>query len=286
MKVALALGGGAARGYAHLGVIKVLQREGVRIDIVTGTSIGSLIGAMYASTGDIYRVIEKLISFVRSDHFKETEIDFFNEMRRSSHQGFLKKLGYFFRQGYALTYSLTRESLVSRDRYFKSIEMLVEDKRIEDFPIRFATVAVDLVTGEKIKLTEGSARFAVAASSAIPGFLPPVIDGERLLADGGWIENVPVALAREMGADFVIAVDLNGKLEKSPPLDNGLNVLLRSDDIARYYLKNFYLRDADILLQPDVSDIFWADFRHIEKGIMKGEEEAEKKIRAILSRVS
>ncbi len=281
MKVAIALGGGAARGYAHLGVLKVLQREKIKVDIVTGTSIGSLIGAMYALEGNAYSVIEKLISFVRSDHFRETEMDFFNELRKSSNRGFLKRLGHLVRKGYVLTYSLTRESLVSRERYFKSIEMLLDDTRIETLPIKFATVAVDLISGDKIVLSSGSVRFAVAASSAIPGFLPPVPDGERLLADGGWVENVPVELARNMGADVVIAVDLNSKIEKVPPLERGLDVLLRSDDIARYYLKNFYLEKADIVLQPDVSDIFWADFRHVEKGIIKGEEEAERKLSRI-----
>ncbi len=281
MKIALALGGGAARGYAHLGVLKVFQREKIKIDIVTGTSIGSLVGAMYATTGDAYSVIEKLISFVRSDHFHETEMDFFNELRKSSNRGFFRRLGHLVRQGYVLTYSLTRESLVSRDRYFKSIEMLLEDRKIETLPVKFATVAVDLVSGNKITLSSGSVRFAVAASSAIPGFLPPVPDGDKLLADGGWVENVPVELAKKMGADIVIAVDLSSKLEKVPPLERGLDVLLRSDDIARFYLKNFYLEKADIVLHPEVADIFWADFKHVEKGIIKGEEEAEKKLPAI-----
>ena len=281
MKIGLALGGGAARGYAHMGVLKVLQREKIKIDIVTGTSIGSLIGAMYAGNGDIYKVIEKVISFVRSDHFKETEIDFFNELRKTSTKNFFSKLGILFKRGYVITYSLTRESLIPRERYFKSIELLIEDRKIETFPIKFATVAVDLISGKKIVLKKGSARFAVAASSAIPGFLPPVPDGEKFLADGGWVENVPVSLAKEMGADVVIAVDLNSRLEKSPPLDRGIDVLLRSDDIARYYLKNFQLQSADIVITPEVTDIFWADFRHVEQGILRGEEAAERVLPAI-----
>ena len=278
MKVALALGGGAARGYAHLGILKVFQREKIPIDIVAGTSIGSLVGAMYAYYGDIYEVIERIISFVRSDHFRETEVDFFNELRKSSPRGFFKRLGVMFREGYMLTYSFTRESLVPRERYLKSIEMLLEDSRIENFKIKFVTLAVDLLSGEKIIIDRGSARFAVAASGAIPGFLPPVPDGERMLADGGWVENVPVKLARAMGAEIVIAVDRNSKLEKSPPLERGIDILLRSDDIARYYLKDSYLSQADFVLRPEVKDIFWADFRHVERGILKGEEEAEARI--------
>jgi len=278
VKIAIALGGGAAKGYAHLGVLKEIQKAGIHIDIVTGTSIGSLMGGVYATTGDAYKTIEKILAFVQSDKYKDSEIDFFDELKKSSRSRIWDKVGNLLRKGYMITFSLTREGMISEENYYTMIDALVDEYKIEDLPIKFGTVSLDLISGDRVVIKDGGLRFAVAASSAIPGVFPPVVIGDRQLVDGGWVENIPIILAKEMGADFVIAVDLGEEIEDAPPLVNGLNVVMRADDISRHYLKQFYLKDADIVISPDVKDIFWASFREVEKGIHRGENEMKKRM--------
>lgn len=178
--IALALGSGSARGWAHLGVIRALEQAGIRPDIVCGTSIGALIAAAY-STGDI----ERFEAWTRALKMR----DVLSLMDFHLNGGMLKgeRLMTFFEQ------------------YFK-------DRPIEALQVPFAAVATDLHTGQEVWLREGSVKQAVRASIALPGLFSPVWLSGRLLVDGGLVNPVPVSLARAMGADIVIAVDLNSDI--------------------------------------------------------------------------
>lgn len=195
-RIGIALGGGAARGWAHIGVLKALAEMGVRPDIMAGTSIGALVGA--ASQVDQLEALEDWVrGLARLDILRLMDA-------RLSGGGFMRG-----------------------DRLMRALSHYVEDRNIEDLPTPFAVVATDLDTGHEVWLREGSLQDAVRASIALPGLFSPVRLGDRWLLDGGLVNPVPVSVCRAMGADIVIAVNLN-----RDTLDPALAPADRSDDEA------------------------------------------------------
>lgn len=175
-RIGLALGGGSARGWSHIGVIRVLEQAGIKPDIVCGTSIGALVGAVYAA-GELERFEQWVLGLKISDVISYMDV--------SLSSGLLKgeRLMEFFRKDFV-------------------------DRAIEDLSIPFAAVATSLKTGAEVWLRDGSTLEAVRASIALPGLFQPSLKDGAILVDGGLVNPVPVSLARAMGADFVIAVDL------------------------------------------------------------------------------
>lgn len=178
-RIGLALGGGAARGWAHVGVLQALEEAGLKVACVAGTSAGALVGAVYASG--------------RLREFEDL-----------SEQMDWKKVLYFFSD-----ISFARAGLVDGEKVCKMIRKYTSGRNIEDLPLPFQAVAADIMTGEEVVLDRGEIIDAVRASIAFPGIFTPVKIQNRLLVDGGIVNPVPVRVVREMGADFVIAVDLN-----------------------------------------------------------------------------
>ncbi|KAF1710353.1 patatin [Pseudoxanthomonas kalamensis DSM 18571] len=178
--VALALGGGSARGWAHIGVIRALEEAGMRIDMVCGTSIGALVGAVYA-TGELDRFEQWVLELGLREVASFLDVGFGGGLLKG------EKLMAFFEQQY-------------------------QDRPIEELDIPFAAVATSLRTGAEVWLRSGSTLRAVRASIALPGLFTPVIHGDTILVDGGLVNPVPVSLARAMEADVVIAVDLSSDM--------------------------------------------------------------------------
>lgn len=178
--IGLALGGGAARGWAHIGVIRALEQAGIKPDIVCGTSIGALVGAVYA-TGELNRFEQWVLGLKISDVVSYMDVSLSSGLLKG------KRIMEFFRRDYA-------------------------DRAIEDLPIPFAAVATSLKTGAEVWLRDGSTLEAVRASIALPGLFEPSLKNGVILVDGGLVNPVPVSLARAMGADFVIAVDLTADI--------------------------------------------------------------------------
>jgi NTE family protein len=281
-KVGLALGGGAARALAHIGILEVLREKDVPIDIITGTSMGAIIGAMYATNPDMEALREKIFSYLESDAFKVAKFDFMREKDAVEGEGIFFKVSQLARRGFFYTLTMTKKAFVSEEVSQRNFAFLVEDMAIEDFPIRFAAVALDLVSGEEIILHEGSLRQAMAATCAIPGILHPVEMAGRVLVDGGWIDAVPVEAAYRMGADFVIGVDVCNNLNGYEELGSGLDIVFRADAITRQVLSNEQLRKADIVLTPETRKIHWADFSQAAEVIQRGRREAEAHVGEIL----
>ena len=177
-KVGLALGSGSARGWSHIGVIRALAEAGVRVDYVAGTSIGALVGAVYAS-GEIDALEEVVL-----------QLDW-------------KKIAYLF------DVVFPKSGLVDGKKVSVFIQNYVKEINIEDLSIPFCAVSTDLTTGNEIAIRDGNIIEAVRASISVPGIFTPVKKKGTLLVDGGLVNPVPVSVVREMGADFVIAVDLN-----------------------------------------------------------------------------
>ena len=282
LRVGLALGGGAARGAAHIGILKVLEREDIPIHIITGTSIGAIIGAMYSTHPTAPEIEKRARAYIESKRFKRTRFDFLDEKKYGKKgSGFFYKFTHHVKKNFFYNLSLTRKSLISEEEFRGHIEALIDDIDIRETPLRFAAVATDLTSGSEVLFRTGPIRRAVSASCAIPGILPPVKLDNHEFVDGGSIDLIPVKPAFDMGASLVIAVDVSKGIDGPFPLDCAMDVVIRSENITANALNQIRARGADLILKPEVQDVFWGDFSKFEYCVQKGEEEATRNLHRI-----
>jgi NTE family protein len=289
-KICLALGGGAARGLAHLGVLKILEDAKVPIHMITGTSLGALMGGLYATQPDATYWMGRSEQFIHSFHSRKTRLEFLRKLEQSnnSQQGFFGDMAQLVRKGFFWGVTATKTAFIGEEEYQDFIYPLIPDIAIEKTKIPFSCVATDIRNCKRVMYTRGSLRTAISASCSLPGIFPPVKDNDMLLVDGGWVERVPVRCARDMGADIVIAVDVSGTAE---PFEDksGLDVILRADAVTRIYLNELLIRDADVIIHPDVGETHWADFSSVKEMYKQGEIAALEKlltIRSVIHRAS
>ena len=240
LHLGLALGGGAARGFAHVGVIQGLEEAGIQPDLVVGTSAGSLVAALYASgknSAQLRRVAETM---------DEAEIT--DWMMPILNRGALR--------GEALS------------RY---VNAQVGNRLIEQMKTPLGIVATDLHNGEAVLFRRGNTGAAVRASSAVPAVFQPVKIGSREYVDGGLVSPVPVRQAREMGANVVIAVDISTDPEGSPASDT-FQILMQTFNIMGKSLNTLLLKDADLVVKPALMGVKSADFAARRKSIEAGRE--------------
>ncbi len=272
-KVGLALGGGAARGLAHIGVLKVLEECEIPIDLIVGTSVGALVGGVYATTRSAAATEKRFRDFIFSKQFKRAKFDFLKESRQSSPR-LLDSFVSLIKKGIFYSFSMAKTSWISAEHFEHNINGILDDVRMDQTKIPFAAVATDINRGEEVVLREGLLRHVVSASSAVPGLLPPVrVDG-RLLIDGGWISKVPVLPALRLGASMVIGVDVSKEIEDTSAYRSGLNIMVRANAVKAEALKEMQCRFADVLVEPDVGHVHWADFSALVECITLGEEAA------------
>jgi NTE family protein len=236
-RIALVLGGGAARGFAHVGAIKALESQSIKPDIIVGTSVGSMVGALYASGYDgfeLQRVALEMTEAMVSDW-------------SLPNRGFLR--------GEALQEFVNRK---------------VQNRPIEKLPRKLAIVATDLGSGEPIVFERGDTGMAVRASSSVPGVFQPVKIGAREYVDGGLVSPVPVKAARALGADIVIAVDISARPSPSP-LAGTIDVLLQTVTIMGKAIAANELVQADVIVKPDMSKVSTTDFTSRHLAILEGE---------------
>ncbi|WP_075257485.1 patatin-like phospholipase family protein [Herbaspirillum camelliae] len=245
VKIGLALGGGAARGFAHIGVIKALEAQGVQVDVVAGTSAGSLVGALYAAGNDGF-ALQKLALAMDEAAISDWSVPLFSKV-----SGVLKGEGV---QNY--------------------VNKAVNNVPIEKFKIPFGAVATDLRSGQPILFQRGNAGIAVRASSAVPGVFQSVKIGEHTYVDGGLVSPVPVRFARQMGADFVIAVNISANPEAQAASSSSVDVLLQTFAIMGQTINQYELKNADIVLQPGLGAMKGSDFASRNVAIMAGEQAA------------
>jgi NTE family protein len=268
----LALGGGVARALAHIGLLRAIERRGIQIDIITGTSMGALLGALYLLCSDSHELEKKIRELIESQAFFGAAEDVPPDMEVEHETGFFNRFKKYIKKRVYYTLYMTRKSYISKERFEDAIEQILPDIAIEELPIPFGCVALDLISGKEILLTEGSLRKSVSASSAIPGVFPPVELNGRLLIDGSWIQRDPIELARSLGADLVIASHIGGDIAEREGMDCGLDIVIRTNDITRKTLCEFQLLGADLTVRPEVSSFHWTDFSKIDEIIKKGEE--------------
>jgi NTE family protein len=237
-KLGLALGGGAARGFAHIGVIQVLEENGIQPDMVVGTSAGSLVAAFYAS-GKTGAQLQWLADSMDESQLTDWTVPFFS-------RGMLR--------GEAL------------GRYVNS---QLNGAKIEDLKIPLGIVATDLQTGDGILFRRGDIATAVRASSAVPSVFEPVRIGNKDYVDGGLVSPVPVRYARQMGADIVIAVDISSRPEDAKTTDM-LKVLLQTFSIMGKSISQLEMTQAEVVVRPALPDVGSAEFTARKKSIEAG----------------
>jgi len=242
VKIGLALGGGAARGFAHIGVIKALEANGIVPDIVVGTSAGSVVGAMYAA-GNNAAALQKMANEMDEAAISDWALPLF-----SKSSGVLK--------GEALqTY----------------VNKAVQYRPIEKLKLPFGAVAADLKTGQPILFQRGNTGMAVRASSAVPGVFQPVTIGSHTYVDGGLVAPVPVRFAKEMGAEFIIAVNISTQTEAQAAISS-LEVIMQTFSIMGQRINQYELRDADIVIQPPLGNMGSSDFASRARAMQAGEK--------------
>ncbi|HXA46891.1 MAG TPA: patatin-like phospholipase family protein [Burkholderiaceae bacterium] len=242
IKIGLALGGGAARGFAHIGVIKVLEAQGIYPDIVVGTSAGSLVGAMYAAGNDGF-ALHKLAMDMDEAAISDWSVPLF-----ANASGVFK--------GEALQ---------------NYVNHAVKNRPIEKMKIPFGAVATDLHTGLPVLFQRGNTGMAVRASSAVPGVFQPVAIGGHTYVDGGLVAPVPVSFARQMGADFVIAVNISAQPD-AQAADSSMEVLLQTFAIMGQSINRYELKGADIVILPNLGAMKGSDFNSRNLAVLAGEQ--------------
>ena len=254
MRARLALGGGGVRGFFHLGLLSELQKAGVEIEALAGTSAGALAAAAYAF--GLPLEVEPILEATKDP-----------ELLRLSHAGRLQS-------GILLLRGLRKPALASNHRYREGLRRLFQEARLEDAPLPVVLLAADLLTGEPVYLRRGPVVDAVLASSSIPGVFPPLEHGDRLLVDGDVVEKVPTSALLDLGNAPLVAVDVSNPEPKNPP-QNSLEAALLAGEASRRRLKALALERAEIVVSISLdAPIDTFDFHRAEDVYQQGRETA------------
>lgn len=282
MKMGLALGGGGARGIAHIGVLKVLEAEGIHIDGISGTSFGSIIGAMYAQNPDVRILQRKVINFLNSEQFRRTKIFFIKRhFEEEKNKSLFTNVKSYLQKGIFWGISLQRTSFITEDNFLSQMNQLLDDRKIEETVIPFIAVATDLTNGRDIILSKGPIRRAVGASCAIPGVFPPIEIDNLQLIDGGWVNQIPITPLKNLDVDFMIAVNISEDEKRPQTFASGLDIVLRANEITRNILASNQIENADFVIRPEIGHIHWSDFWRFDEAIQRGEEAARAAIQPL-----
>jgi NTE family protein len=282
LRIGLALGGGGARGLAHVGVLKVLERAGIVPDVIVGTSMGSIIGALYCHFQDAQLTANKVIHQLKSPKMADLGLAKFQQEKSQEliKRNMQKTLEHLSRI-YLLTSVLTKDHIIAEEKVKTLLSLLLPKGNIEDLPLPFGAVAADLLQGKPHLFLKGPIQQATQASAAIPGVFPPVEYQNMQLVDGAIVALVPVQETLAMGADFIIAVDVSPFNITSKLYKTGIEIWLRADQITGKTLRDQYLKDAHAVITIDNMTYEWYAFDAAEEIIAAGEQAAEQALPAI-----
>jgi len=268
MKIGLCLGGGGSSGYAHIGAIRALTEAGIHIDIINGTSIGAIIGGMYA----LYQDTEKMTELVKQATVS-VNVNHFNLFRPT-------KEGSPFPQNWlteaVCDISALRISIQSHKNNLKAMRILFNEKRFEDTTIPFSAVAMDITTGKTAVIKKGKLIDGVLASASLPGIFPPVVSGKKLLVDGYVLANIPVPELRQQGTDFIISIGLVQASAKN--YQNGIDLIYYIESLKQKQLDKWAIEQSDFHIKIDMSKFDSNNFENYMMAIERGYEATKKVI--------
>jgi len=262
----------------HLGVIKCLEEEGIQPDIITGTSIGALIGSLYAYGIKYNQMEKKARGLIESEEFKKLGFEFFKDHKKEHS---FRQLNDYIKERLTYAKMIIKPHIIELETLRNLIEKFIPNINIEDLPHPFAAVSLDLVSGNDVVIKEGPLTDAVIKSISIPGIFPACSENNKILVDGGATASVPVDGAYSLGADVVIGVYLCSRLSEDFKLRSGIAINFRVDEIAKYRLNKIKAERADVLIKPRVYSIHWADYKKIDYGIKEGYRATKEKIKEI-----
>ena len=279
LKIGLALGGGGARGACHIGVLRVLEDNGIIPDVIAGTSAGSMIGAMYASELNAKIVEEKYMKHIQSENFKDLGFRYIpnSEKDDSIFSQIVKQI----KNQYVLMVSSNRKSIIKNERLSKAAKILFEADRFEDLKIPLFVSATDLITGNPIIYKTGNLVDAVVQSSTIPGFVEPTYQNNRMLVDGGI--SLPTPVTPLMGeCDFIIAVNITRGVNNQPEPNNIFEILNRSRDVSIGQLNKYVLEKSNFVIKPEHNNLHWSAFDQSDEFLEVGRKAALDSIENLL----
>ena len=239
-KISLVLGAGAARGFAHIGVLKVFEAQQIPVHMIVGTSAGSLVGSLYAYGYSAFRLQELALSLEKGD---------------------------------LLDFTIPDMGFIRGEKLAEFVNKMTNDTPLEQMKIPFYAVAADIQNGQEIVFGRGNTGTAVRASCSVPGVFRPVRIGDRMYVDGGVVSPVPVDAAQRHGSDVIIAVDISSQVESAKP-EGIIDTLLQSIDIMYFRLASVQCAKSDVVIRPKVGHIASSDFSRRHEAILEGEKAA------------
>ena len=279
-RAVIALGGGGARGIAHLGAMQAIGDSEIQTERIVGVSMGALVGAMCAVDPDVTQAQAKAIELLSSPVFQLKQDLLFGSRPPSDDESSGGIFSWYERlKGYLsahrrLTRAVTSDSLIPDAPLVDAIEYLLPDIDIKDTAVPLSIVAVDLLTGHRVVLENGSLRLAVRASMSIPGIFPAVRMNNMLLCDIGVIESLPTFVAQSYASDLTIAVDVGQDNTRIDGCGTAMEAMMRVDDVCERLMRRHAIEAADIVIRPQVGNFAWFDFsnpeRFIEEGLRSG----------------
>lgn len=251
--IALVLGAGSARGLAHIGVIQILLEEKIPFDFIVGSSMGAMVGAIYASGADIY-MLDKMVEYMNTGNMMDIQVP--------------------------------RFGFVAGKRINGLLNLLTKNKRFDELNPPVMAVATDLISGQRIVFDDGPVAEAVRASISVPGVFAPVRKDDMVLVDGAVIDRLPVEVAKSRGADIVIAVDVTFGPDRKVTINNTMDVIMAALDIMQKHHFDLIGPQADILIQPTVGQYASRDFESSREIVDLGRKATLEKVAEIKQLIS
>lgn len=285
MKIGLALSGGGARGFFHLGVMKALEKLKIKVDVVVGTSIGAFIGGCYAFYGDAEIAQEKL--FQAFNRYNKEVLALKNFLPPTPEGGkniFFENSLNFIKEFFLWNLHIIKPYLIEPRPFLKIFKEIFDEHNFNECKIQFYATSVDIIKGEAILFNDGPIYRGIVASCAFPGLFPPLKSGDKLFVDGGVLRPLPVDVIKNFDT-FVIGIGLEKLEQPLPPIKNAMDMLFTCDRIRYRKLLEYNMKEADYLIYPDLEQFQWLDFDKIEALVRLGEEyalrDSDKLLRAI-----
>ena len=268
----LALGGGGARGAAHIGVLQELDKAEIKIDLIAGTSAGSIIGAMYAASNDPFWVESRFRKFMKSDSFEGLKSGRMLDDRNPD--SVLDQIAKKVKDHYVVMMGLNRETIVKKEPLRRAISFLVPVKKFDELKIPMKVVATDLQSCEDLIIESGNLIDALVKSSSIPGFVQPSGNDSELIVDGGVSMPIPVPVL-QMNCEFILAVDISRYQLGQIKEPNMIEIMKRADMVTSLRLKSELAKKADFVIKPDTLGLHWSDFHQFDTLVENGRKAAK-----------